>query len=56
MPVFVCNHCGLVVKNNGGGAREVGLIEVGHEFRKMKPKFYCYDCAKEICLELLEEI
>ena len=52
MPVFVCNHCGLSVKNNGGSCREIGMIEVGIFLKK----FYCFDCAKEICLELLGEI
>lgn len=56
MVEYVCNHCEMVVKNNGGSAREVGLICVGHRFRKMKPKFYCYECGKKITRSLLEEI
>ena len=56
MPTYTCNHCEMVVKNNGGSAREVGLIEIGHQIRKMKPKYYCYECAKEITKELLGEI
>ena len=56
MPVFVCNHCEMIVKNNGGSAKEIGMIEVCHQIRKMKPKYYCIECAKIILDELLEEI
>ena len=49
MPIYVCRHCGLVVKNNGGSCREIDMIEVGEHT-------YCIDCAKKIVLALLEEI
>ncbi len=65
MPVFVCNHCGEVVKNNGGSAREVGMFEVVVEKQEMVGEdgnivflvlYYHTDCAKVIASELLEEI
>ena len=56
MGTYTCNHCEMVVKNNGGSPREIGMVEVGHQIRKMKPKFYCYKCVKEILGELLGEI
>jgi len=59
MTVFVCNHCGMKVKNNGGSAREIGMIEldyIGFSERKKKYVYYHYDCAKEIAETLLDEI
>ncbi len=65
MPVFVCNHCGEVVKNNGGSCREIGMFEVVVEKQEMVGKdgnivtlvlYYHTDCAKVIVSELLEEI
>ena len=49
MPEYTCRQCHLVVKNNGGSCREIGMIEVGEHH-------YCTDCAKKITTELLEEI
>ena len=46
----------MVVKNNGGSCREIGMIEVAHKIRKMKSKYYCYGCVKEIIGKLLEEV
>jgi len=65
VPVFVCNHCGEVVKNNGGSCREVGMIEVefletamvGQDVDNVVAKlYYHYGCARCIAVELLEEI
>jgi hypothetical protein len=58
MSEYVCGHCGKKVKNNGGSAREVGMIEmhcVGMK-REKASRYYCYECAKEIAEEILSEI
>ncbi len=65
VPVYICNHCGMAVKNNGGSCREVGMIEtdtsqvevVGSDALSVTiRKYYHYECAKEIATNLLEEI
>jgi len=45
--IYVCNHCGTKVTNNGGSCYEIGMIYVDK-------KYYCDACAKSIALELLE--
>jgi len=53
MPMYTCNHCKKSIKNNGGSAREVGMIEIQV---KSRYNYYHYDCVKKIIDCFLEEI
>lgn len=55
---YKCNHCGTVTENKGGSAKEVGMICFAYFAmeRKKDIVYYCYECAKEIAQELMDEL
>lgn len=53
---YKCNNCGIIKSNNGGSLREVGMLSVYKSERDATWVYYCFECAKEIAMDLIDEI